>query len=233
MKIKVVGWTCYDFYDFPEGDNSWAVRMAVVDEIKCNGYLFTGEDHQEGPNCCPVFNDGKLRRFSQRGFADIMAEAHGDTGYMDYAMYMFGIKQEACIFPQKSACKSRFVVEKNLAETFTLQVDEQFFNSVPNKDVFDVFGHKATRRAIKLPDLPELRYIDKGDTLVVTCQDKKATFLILDVERGRNLSFDERVDLMSRMSYSQDAEVRKKARQEFEAMPVYINLYVRKRRKND
>ena len=57
--------------------------------------------------------------------------------------------------------------------------------------------------------------------------------MILDVERGRNLSFDERVDLMSRMSYSRDAEVRKKARQEFESMPIYINLYVRKRCKND
>ncbi len=232
MKLKVVGWTHYDFYDFKSGDSSWAVRMAVVDEIKKNDYLFSGWDHQESCYCAPVFNDGKMRRFSQRGFADMMAEAHGDTGYMDYSLYMFGIKPEACRMPKQNVRPRDIVVEKNLAETFTLEVDEQFFNSVPTSETLDIFGHMVKKRGIKLPDLPELRYIDKGDTLVLTCQDKKATFLILSVDRGRNLTFDERVDLMSRMSYSQDKDVRAKAQQEFEAVPIVITLTVRKRRKN-
>ena len=232
MKIKVVGWTCYDFYDFPEGEQSWAVRMAVVDEIKKNNYFFSGWDHQESLYGAPVFNDGKMRRFSQRGFADIMAEAHGDTGYMDYSLYMFGIKPEALRLPKNKATKQSIVVEKNLAETFTLEVDEQFFNSVPTRETLDVFGHVVKKKGIKLPDLPELRYIAKGDTLVLTCQDKKATFLILNVDRGRNLTFEERTDLMARMSYSKDADVRKKARQEFDEMPIVITLTVRKRRKN-
>lgn len=233
MKIKVVGWTYYDCYDFQEGDGGWAVRMAVVDEIKKNGYLFSGWDHQESLYCAPVFNDGKMRRFSQRGFADIMAEAHGETGYMDYASYMFGLDPARCVKPKNHVTKHTVVAEKNLAETFTLEVDEQFFATVPNKNAYDVFGHKVTKRTIQLADLPELRYIDKGDTLVLTCNGQKATFLILGVDRGRNLSFDERVDFMSRMTYSQEADVRKKARQEFDAMPLFLTLYVRKRRKND
>lgn len=232
MKLKVVGWTHYDFYDFPEGDSSWAVRMAVVDEIKKNDYFFSGWDHQESYYCAPVFNDGKMRRFSQRGFADMMAEAHGKTGYMDYSLYMFGIEPSARRMPKNNVTKRSVVVEKNLAETFTLEVDEQFFGSVPTSETLDAFGHIVKKRGIKLPDLPELRYIDKGDTLVLTCQDKKATFLVLSVDRGRNLTFEERVDLMARMSYSNEKDVRTKARQEFDSMPIVITLTVRKRRKN-
>lgn len=76
MKIKVVGWTQYDLHEFDEGDSGWAVRMAVVDDIRKNGYLFSGYAHQEYSNCAPVFNDGKMRRFSQRGFADMIARRH-------------------------------------------------------------------------------------------------------------------------------------------------------------
>jgi hypothetical protein len=162
-----------------------------------------------------------------------MAEAHGKTGYMDYASYMFGLDPAHCVKPKNYVTKRTVVAEKNLAETFTLQVDEQFFATVPNKNAYDVFGHKVTKRTIQLADLPELRYIEKGDTLVLTCNGQKATFLILGVDRGRNLSFDERVDFMSRMTYSQEEDVRKKARQEFDAMPLFLTLTVRKRRKND
>lgn len=232
MKLKVVGWTHYDFHDFKEGEFSWAVRMAVVDEIKKNNYLFSGWDHQESSYCAPVFNDGKMRRFSQRGFADIMAEAHGHTSYMDYSLYMFGLKPEARRMPERNVYPRDVVVEKHLAETFTLEVDEQFFNSVPTSETLDVFGYMVKRRGIKLPDLPELRYIAKGDTLVLTCQEKKATFLILDVDRSRNLTFEERVDFMSRMDYSHSQEERTKARQEFDSLPIVITLKVRKRRKN-
>ena len=226
MKLKVIGWTHYDNFDFAEGDNSWAVRMAIVDEIKTKGYLFSGWDHQESSYCAPVFNDGKMRRFSQRGFADIMAEAHGHTGYMDYATYMFEVNEGACIKPQKCIFPTDAVTQENLAETFTLEVDKQFFNNVPVKQVLDVFGHIATKNAIQLPDLPELRYIATGDTLVLTCQNQRASFLILDVDRDRNLTFDQRVELMAKMSYDKDEQVRTQARNEWEQLPIVITLTV-------
>lgn len=76
--------------------------MALVDEIRKNGYIFSGYDHQECENYAPVFNDGKIHRFSQRGFADIMAEANGDNDYMAYSLYMFGHDSDKCKFPEKA-----------------------------------------------------------------------------------------------------------------------------------
>lgn len=105
--------------------------MALVDEICKNGYLFSGYDHQETYNCAPVYNDGKIRRFSQRGFADIMAEANGDNDYMAYSLYMFGLNSAKCKYPEREIYKNDFESEKNLAETFVVEVDEQTFASAP------------------------------------------------------------------------------------------------------
>ena len=227
MKLRVVGWTCYDFYDFESGENSWAVHMAVVDEIKKHGYLFSGEDHQERLNCCPVFNDGKMRRFSQRGFAHLMAEAHGETDYMAYAGYMFGIKLDACKFPKNSARVGDFDVETDLNETFTLQVDEQLFANAPIVETKTFFGTTTTKTAIKLDDLDELRYVDAGDTLVLTCNGKTKSFTIVDVDRDRDLTEEEYLEFMTKVHYNFDEQTREPARKAYEARPIVLTLTVK------
>lgn len=231
MKIKVVGWTDYDFFEFKEGENSSAVRMALVDEIKKNGYLFTGYDHQTRSNCAPVFNDGKMRRFSQRGFADIMAEAQGKTDYMAYAIYMHGFKESACCFPKTEVFKGDFKIETNLLETFELQVDDDYFEKALITESITINNITITKKVIKLDDVPELRYIDNGDTLVLKCNGKSKAFSILGVKRERDLTNKERMKYMSIMSYSNDSTTYNKARQEFMAIPIVLTLTVKQRRK--
>lgn len=232
MKIRVVGWTEYDSFEFKEGENSWAVRMAVVDEIRKNGYLFSGYDHQERCNCAPVFNDGKMRRFSQRGFADMMAEAHGETDYMAYASYMFGLgPDDGCCFPQNEVGKGDFQVEKDLAETFVLPVDEQFFAGAPTVERTTVGDVTLTKKTIKVADLPELRYIDKGDTLVLTCNGKSAAFRITEVTRDRDLTQEEQLRYLTLMNDCDNRAACESAQKEFMALPIVITLTVKQRRK--
>ncbi len=89
MKLKVVGWT-YD-YDgcFEEAQDSFAAQAAIIDEIRANGYMFSGWNHQETENCVPVLSDGKMRCYSQRGWGGIMAEAWENGNTMGYARYAF------------------------------------------------------------------------------------------------------------------------------------------------
>ncbi len=229
MKIKVVGWTQYDLHEFDEGDSGWAVRMAVVDDIRKNGYLFSGYAHQEYSNCAPVFNDGKMRRFSQRGFADMMAEAHGDTDYMAYSLYMFGLNEEQCRYPQNEVYKNDVQVEKDLAETFVLPVDEKFFAGAPTIERFHEIKH--VKKTIKLPDLPELRYIEKGDTLVLTCNGKSSAFGVLEVERDRNLTHEEDWKFRMYISDCDNSADKEAAIKKFMDLPVIITLRVKQLRK--
>lgn len=231
MKLRVVGWTDYDYHEFKEGDVTWAARMALVDDIKKNGYLFSGWDHQECSNCAPVYNDGKMRRFSQRGFGDVMAEAHGETGYMAYAQYAFRLNPEACVYPQHEVYRWNVPVEKDLAETFVLQVDEDFFNSVPAVEHL-VFGElKRTKKTLKLADLPQLRYIGEGNTLVLECNGKSKAFGIVDVDRRRDLTEEQKIHYLAKMHYSDESDECEQVRKKFNALPIVITLQVKQRRK--
>ncbi len=103
MALKVLGWTSYDSHNYPAGQYTEEVRWVVLQEVKRQGYLFTGEQHQECINCAPVLNDGKLYRFSQRDWGDLMAVAHGSTNPMDYAIYSCGkLKSEAIVMPDNT-----------------------------------------------------------------------------------------------------------------------------------
>lgn len=231
MKIKVVGWTEYDSYEFKEGKNTWAVRMALVDEIKNNGYLFSGYDHQERSNCAPVFNDGKMRRFTQRGFGDIMAEAHGNNNPTGYAMYMFGLEPSVCSFPKNEIFKDDFQVEKNLNESFILEVDECFLKNALNVKRITTNNISHIEKTIKIEDLPELRYIDKGDTLIFKSNGKSSAFSILDVTRDRDITFKERIKYTSIMNYSNNKSEYESTRKEFMALPIVLTLKVKQKRK--
>lgn len=231
MKLRVVGWTYYDNHLFKEGYVNWAARNALVDEIRKNGYLFSGYDHQECYNCAPVFNDGKIRRFSQRGFADVMAEANGDNYYMAYSLYMFGLDRSMCKYPEKEIYTDDVEAEKNLEETFVVEVDEQTFANTQTVKRLETGSYVSIKKKIKLLDSPKLRYIDEGDTLVLTCNGKHSAFRILDVERDRGLSSEELHKYQDKMNPYDNPKGYEKVRKEFMALPVYVNLEVKKRRK--
>ena len=107
-KRKVIGWSTYDYDDFRglgHDDYTDEVWDAVLQDVVEHGYLFCGEDMQEKRNCCPVLDDYRIARFSRRGFAAIMAEAHGELEYYDYAGYMesCSIDDEEKVFPDGEA----------------------------------------------------------------------------------------------------------------------------------
>ena len=104
----VIGWSTYDNNDFlgvRHDDFTDEVWDAVKRDVEDHGYLFCGEDLQERSNCCPVLDDYRMARFSRRGFAALMADAHGETGDYDYARYMesFSIRESAKVYPDGEA----------------------------------------------------------------------------------------------------------------------------------
>ncbi len=213
MKLKVVGWTYYDNTDVDEGENGWAATNAVIDEIKKKGYLFSGYDHQEGFDCAPILNDGKMRRFSQRGFGGIMAEAHGYTGRMDYALFSFGIKSSAMVTPDDF--KSEYFVERHLSERFTLEVSEDIFKS-------------ARAGEIKLDDLSELRYIDEDDVLELTCCDKTAVFQVADVDRKKDITDNQHYKLEAAFHDFNNPERQKRAEEYFDKAKIILVIKLKK-----
>ena len=173
MKYRVVGWTDYDGDDAPDSGSpiGFAERHAIVDDIKKNGYLFTGWDHEERWGCTPVLNDGKKRCFSQRGFGGVMAEAHGETEPYAYARYTFMESITQRILPKTEYDPRHFTPETELAEHLSLAVDGETVQRARGQN------------PILLPDDPALRYLDAGDTLTLSHNGDALTVLVTDVDR--------------------------------------------------
>lgn len=216
MKLRVVGWVYYD-EDIPQGEKTWAARSAIVDDIKKNGYMFSGMAHQECLDCAPVLNDGKLYCYSQRGWGDIMAEAYDHTDYMSYALYAwdYRIKSEE-IRPKGGFDYDGYIPESDLSERFELEAEKEFFDTL------------ARKRKIKLDDLPELRYLAPGDTLAFTCGDSSIEFTVSDVDRMRDLTDKKRIRLLIAMRDFSDDEKKKRATDEFNNTKVVIIVSVKK-----
>ena len=175
MKYRVVGWTDYDGDDVPDSGSriGYAESQAIIDEIKKQGYLFSGWEHQEGFRTVPVLNDGKKRCFSQRGWGGIMAVAHGYTQPYDYARFTFyeSIDGAKVKKPQVGFHASSFIPETDLAEHFTLDVDVPTFRDAQENNPFH------------LPNAHALRYIHAGDTLTLRSGDSTRTYSVTDIDR--------------------------------------------------
>ncbi len=174
MKYKVVGWTSYDDTSVEDsgGRIGFAEQNAIIDNIKENGYLFSGYDHQELWDCAPVLNDGKKRCFTQRGWGWVMAKAHGYFGAYDYSLFAFGVNEEYAKRPKAYFCAEYFTPEENLCEHFEIEVCEEIFAFAERQNPFF------------LPDYDSLRFIDAGDTLTLRCGEKSAEFKVSDIGRS-------------------------------------------------
>lgn len=175
MKYKVIGWVSYDDDEFEESEQTYAKINAIIDNIKENGYLFTGWHHQEYLDCTPLLNDGTKVTFSQRGFGGVMAEAHGYYDPSDYSLFTFdfSIKKSHLVFPKGTCDLSQIVDAKTLNETFTLELSEKQYNDVINND------------KLIINDIPELRYIDVNDMLIIKTETLESKYLITEIEKER------------------------------------------------
>lgn len=186
MKYRVVGWTEYDDYMVEDGDASYAATNVIIDEIKKQGYLFSGWAHQELRNGAPVLNDGKKRTYSQRTFGGIMAVAHGYTGTMDYAKFAFAFRSmEAEKTPpsEKAYNPYSFKPETDLNEEFVIEVSEE------------VFERALATAQYKDEERAELRYIDEGDTLTLKCGDRTYSKKVTDVWSEKDVTEEDRLAL--------------------------------------
>ena len=223
MKYRVVGWTEYDNPNVPMESCSPAAMQAILRDIRENGYLFTGWDHQESPRCVPVLNDGKMRRFSQRGFGSVMAFAHGNYTRMGYALYAFYSphapytkkNKQKMPSPDKSFDPQGFVTEAVQCEEFTVAVTPEV--------IAEAEGGK-----VKLTDCEALTMLDAGDTLTLTAADRQVSFLVTGAIRDRDISEEEEIEIMA-LSYSRDPEKLRLADQRFEAAPWVLTLTLEKK----
>jgi hypothetical protein len=216
MKYRVIGWTHYDDVGFEDESCSESALQAIIEDIRKNGYLFSGYDHQETFDCAPVLNDGKRRCFSQRGFGGVMAKAHGDYSRMGYSAYAFDWytgdgKDDDRVFPKNDINFATFVPETDLNEELS---------TVVTQDEFD----RAKNGSLTILDRDELKFIDAGDTLTLKCADQTASYLVKGFERRKDISHEMEIEIMT-LSYSFDEpEKMKKANKMYEDAPWVLDF---------
>lgn len=202
MKLKVIGWT-YPNDSLIEGNNDWAARNAIIDDIRKNGYIFSGWAHQECDGCTPVLNDGKMYSFSQRGWGGIMAEAYEHNGRMDYAGFAFANDKDNEIRPKEGYDEKDFELEKDLFETFDIKVSQE------------VFSNAKETNEITLDDLLELRFLGSGDTVNLICGTQKEQYFVFSVDRKKDLTDKRMRELHLAMCDYKNETRRKEAEKEF------------------
>ena len=115
-----------------------------------------------------------------------MAEAYGYFGAYDYSLFAFGVSESHVKRPKNYFISDDFTPEESLSEHFEIEVDEGIFALAEHRNPFF------------LPDLPELRSIDAGDTLTLRHGEKTAHFsCITDINRNLNTtceSYPYRID---------------------------------------
>ena len=246
MKLRVVGWVA-PYAVTEQGEVSWAVRNAIIDEIRKHGYEFSGPTHGE-PGCTPVLNNGKKYLFSTRGWGDLMAEAHGHMGSMDYLIYYMPMypKREKC--PDTSLNEFDYVSVEDMEERLTFfygdgeeEYREELLNTAkflkPETDLNermelhvtqDIVDRANSEGKIVVPVLPELRYLDRGDTLALVCGDTIAEFAVKEVIRKRDISEKKLKQLIDATYDFNDRERAKKAQEQIDGAGFVLHIKLEK-----
>ena len=93
-ELKIIGWTFFDdVYPTKKVNQEELMQMLnlIKESIYENGYVFSGEEHQNCSTGVPVFSDGTCFRASMRAWGSIMCQMYsGPDGeeltYMDFYM---------------------------------------------------------------------------------------------------------------------------------------------------
>lgn len=226
MKYKVIGWTWYDNEQIDTMDYSRSAEEAVIEDIRVNGYVFSGMHHQEDPRCVPVLNNGKMITFTQRGFGGVMAKAYGKASRMSYAEYAFdwymGIDNEPSpyVFPSEERVFEGKVdgslIEADLSEQFEYEATEgEFENALKNGELEFIYTDK------------KYRFMDTGDTILVKCGDKSQLFEITQFARYKKFTEDEEIELIMGSPLNPEAE--KRADTLYEQKPETVEMKLKKK----
>lgn len=222
MKLKVIGWTHFDDRKYPEKEIDSVAYQAIYDEIKENGYLFSGWHHNEIDKCAPVLNDGCIRRFSQRSWGSLMADVLGEKGRYAYARYSFNthfdVDEDRIKLPDKEVNEAEILPEKELYEEHVIDADDKLLIEA------------LSEGTIHLPDSPDKRYMHVKDTVLLINNGKKYRFRIRDIDIRKEISTRDLIAYKYMgLSYYSDKEMEKITRK-YEEAPTVVVLTVKKTR---
>ena len=226
MKYRVIGWTWYDNEQIDTMDYSRSAEEAVIEDIRANGYVFTGMHHQEDFRCAPVLNNGKMLTFTQRGFGDVMAKAYGKTSRMSYAEYAFSWYMDEdegkspYVFPSEERVFGGEVdaslIEGDLSEQFEYESTEaEYENALKNGELEFIYTDT------------KYRFMDTGDTILVKCGDKSQLFEIAKLDRYKKFTEDEEIAMIMGSPLNPDSE--KEADKIYNEKPETIEMKLKKK----
>ena len=179
--MEIIGYSSYDNSEFlPMKDEEFNDKMIdmIVDDIKKNGYFYTGEDQQDNPDCCPVFSNYRIMRFSRRGFGFIMARACGYEDKMAYSLFMdrFMINSKKKKFPDGKSIPMYNEKGENIRkEEKTIKIPPEDYDnlkkSMQNRDE-DSFLY-STFYYLPIPyNKDDRNYFWTGDRIFVTTEKR-------------------------------------------------------------
>ncbi len=202
MKYKVIGWGWYDDPEFENMSPTNAAWDAIVSDIRENGYLFTGNDHQYKQTCAPILSNGKMCIFSARSFGGVMAAAHGYTKEGDYAKFAFDtINEEYKKYPPERMY--RYMADEAVRSVMRDLAEEYV---VPEGMKYKLVDYVA-----ELPDVDIFEYIDQGDTIIIGGE----RYFVISIARYERMSPEAFARLKADIARSSPA-VRKKLEEEEE-----------------
>ena len=200
MKLRVIGWTFYDDDKYPEGEVDEASYQAIRDDIKKNGYVFTGWHHQEINKCAPVLNDGCIRRFTQRGWGGIMADALDKKEPYAYSWFAFNTPFDTGMkikLPDKGVNEEEIVPEAEIFGEHIIEADDRLLSDALENE------------EIRLPDREENKYLRRNDIIILVNKGAEYRFKVEDIEYKKDLpQKDIRAYMYMALSYHSDEEVR-------------------------
>ena len=183
MKYKIIDWGNY-WDEYPEdGEITFAKRYFLIDYIRSEGILFSGEDHQDEPGCIPIFNDGKRYFTSRRGWGGIMAEAYRYYGLYDYSLYSdnYSVSPDERWYPDHNAYSPT-------DEDWELYDSPDYHGPDPyemaKKRMDDYFA--ARKRGETVPYPGEMTLEERSEQYDLTPTDRKQ---FDDFQRGKEISF--------------------------------------------
>jgi len=221
MKYRIIGWTDYDNSRVHFKEQTIAKRNVVIDEIRKNGYTFTGEEFQECDGCVPVFNDGTKLYCSRRGWGGIMAEAHGYNGNpYDYALFTDLYPGDENIRPTDGYDSEQFKKPEDLVESITIEVE--------NAELFSDFERgKPVKFFVGKDDkiISALRYLDSGDTLCLIFGDRKVGRVVNTVDFDKECTEEDEIDFYANYTLNIDNESgRRAALERWNAIPTALTV---------
>ena len=117
--MKIIGWTWYGNPDYVEmfpigsvANTDWErkeVEKIIIEELRNNGYRFTGDYHQDGDFGVPIFDNGMVATFSKRQWGALMYKAYPDDGnyekgleYTKWAWNWLNMEEKDRVLPMNS-----------------------------------------------------------------------------------------------------------------------------------